>query len=60
MQKQVHFEQAESEKLELQPVQQPGSDQQHQLLLPGQQHPAHPQAAVFETAHPIIEFKVNN
>lgn len=43
-----------SEKLELQPVQQSGSDQQQQLPLV-LQHPAHPLPAVFETAHPVIE-----
>lgn len=39
-----------SEKLELQPVQQSGTDQQQQLPLV-LQHPAHPLPAVFETAH---------
>ena len=45
-----------SEQLELQPVQQSGSDQQQQQLpLLGQQHPARPLPAVFEIAHPAIE-----
>ena len=44
-----------SEKLELQPVQQSGSDQQQQQLPLVLQHPAHPLPAVFETAHPVIE-----